>query len=134
MLRILHELYHARALQHGFDATETPYAMEFPPAEVARGIEHWVAMFEIYVPARGAQAVAEAVGMQQIYNSLVPRGLDTTEQQFTATTFRALLCDKVKAYCVANGLPEQGTVPRYARAASGSNKFFGVRLAATDAA
>jgi hypothetical protein len=74
--------------------------------------------------------------MQQIYNSLVPRGLEMTEQQFTATTFRALLCDKIKAYCVANRLPEQGTVPRYARAASGSNKFFGVRLAApaTDAA
>ena len=78
--------------------------------------------------------VAEAVGMHQIHGSLVPHGLDMTEQQFTATTFRALLCDKIKASRVANGLPEQGSVPRYARASSGSPKFFGVRLAATDAA
>ena len=51
-----------------------------------------------------------------------------TENDFYTSSFKALLLQKVKAYRTANGLADQGVVPRLARRARGSEKFFGVRL------
>jgi len=123
MIRLLYELYH-RVLRCGFDKGATEYAIDFPADEVARGIDHWVSLYEVYTPARGE----DGIGMKAIYDQLTPKGLGMAENEFYTSSFKALLLQKVKAYRAANGLADQGVVPRLARQARGSEKFFGVRL------
>ena len=124
MLRLLHELYH-RVLQHGFDKEATDYAIEFPADEAACGLDHWASLFEVYAPARGEGGI----GMKDVYEMLMPHGIGMTENDFYNSGFKALMLQKIKAFRAANGLADQGVVPRLARAARGSEKFFGVRLA-----
>ena len=89
-------------------------------------MDHWVSLFEVYTPVRGD----EGMGMKDIHDKLELLGLGMTENDFYTSSFKALLQQKIKAYREAKGLPDQGAVPRYARPASGSHRFFGVRLAA----
>ena len=128
MLRVLHELYH-EVMQGGdtprFDTTESEFAMEFPALTEARGIQYYVDLFEIYEPLRGE----DGWGMQGIFLELKhSHNLPYTEEQFYATSFRALLVQKIDAYRAAHSIAGSGG-PRFARQSSGGKKFFGVRLA-----
>ena len=125
MIRLLYEHYHCVLQRGGFDKDATDYAIEFPVDEVARGIDYWVSLYEVYTPARGE----DGIGMKGIYSQLELYGLGMTENEFYTSSFKALLLQKIKAYCAANGLAEKGTVPRLAAPRSGSEKFFGVRFA-----
>ena len=51
-----------------------------------------------------------------------------SEQAFYASSFKAMLEQKIKAYRAANGLPDKGSVPRYAPPRNGAPRFYGVRL------
>ena len=67
--------------------------------------------------------------MQDIFQELqTSHNLAMGETEFYASSFKALLLRKVEAYRAAHALPHQGSVPRFARGAGGSKKFYGVRL------
>ena len=128
MLRVLHELYH-EVMQGGdtprFDTTESEFAMEFPAATEARGIQYYVDLFEVYEPARGE----DGLGMQVIFQELKEsHNLSMEETEFYASSFKALLVQKIEAYRAAHGIVGSGG-PRFARQSLGGRKFFGVRLA-----
>ena len=135
LLRLMHELYQ-RVLQPDgtarFDSSETAFAIDFPPPAEAVGIQHWVDMYEVFEPARGAQGI----GMEAIYSELcAQRGLDQamSQQLFYGSDFKARLMQKIEAFRAAAGQPSTSTGnggARFKRLSSGGSKFFGVRLIA----
>jgi len=130
LLRLFHRLYH-NVKAHGFDATESEYRIEYATDAGSHGVAFWVEQFEVYMPPAGDAGDAEAMGMEQIYNSLAPRGLDQhmTSDEFYKCGFKERLIVKIDAWRAAHGVTGRGG-PRFKRPATGSKRFYGVRLRA----
>jgi hypothetical protein len=130
MLRIFHELYHG-VMQGGdtprFDTTASDYALNFPPSTVKRGMDFYADLFEVYDPPRGSPG---DYNMEELYQELrASHRLDMHDRDFYASSFKALLLQKIKTFRAQHGMPDsmQGG-PRYKGPRSGSPRFYGVRL------
>ena len=126
-LRLLHE-YYQQVLEHDFDTTDTVYKMNFPPPDVARGIQYYVDLYEVHEVGRGHKS---CLGMPDIYSELENHGIggEFTQQQFFSSGFKASMKAKIESWRAANDITGTGG-PRIAKApgGSGKDKFYGIRL------
>jgi hypothetical protein len=131
MLRILHQLYHD--VMQGdstprFDLQVSEFALDFPSPPVARSMDYYVNLFEVYYPARGE----EGLGMRAIHSELVgSHGLQLSEDAFYNSSFKHLMIQKIKAYRAQHNIGDaQQGGPRYKRGSQGPYKFYGIRFVA----
>ena len=100
MTRLFAGLY-AEVKRRDFDDSDTAYAIDYPAKEEdAQDLGRWTEHFEVHTPRRGELGF----GMQEIYNSLVPRGLAVSSATFFGSSFKATLQTKIIAYRAQHGL------------------------------